>query len=90
MQQILFTTVFLVVTLQMYAQNKEKKSRSLNLSVFAESKNQWTGIAISKSNRVFVNFPRWSDETPISVAELVDNEIIPYPNTEWNDWANHN
>ena len=36
----------------------------------AESPRQWTGVAVSHTGRIFVNFPRWSDDVPISVAEL--------------------
>lgn len=63
-----------------------KSSHKPELSIFAESPDQWTGIAIAKSERVFVNFPRWSTETPISVAEIVAGKIIPYPNEQWNNW----
>ncbi len=57
-----------------------------DLSIVAESDNQWTGIAISKNNRVFVNFPRWTDKTPVSVGEIVNGKVIPYPNADWNNW----
>jgi sugar lactone lactonase YvrE len=56
------------------------------LTIFAESNSQWTGIAIDKNERVFVNFPRWSAETPISVAEIINGKTIPFPNLEWNNW----
>lgn len=36
----------------------------------AESPRQWTGVAVSHAGRIFVNFPRWSDDVPTSVAEL--------------------
>ena len=46
---------------------------------------QVTGVGVStKSGRVFVNFPYWSDEHPISVAEIVNGQPKPYPNEEWN------
>jgi sugar lactone lactonase YvrE len=80
MKKVIITLLFGLFTVQIHSQEKKE------LSVFAESKNQWTGIAISKKDRVFVNFPRWSSETPISVAEIIDNEIIPYPNKAWNNW----
>ena len=39
---------------------------------------QWTGIAVSPSGRVFVNFPRWSPDVPMSVGELgEDGEVAP-------------
>jgi sugar lactone lactonase YvrE len=51
------------------------------------SDRQWTGVAVSRSGRVFVNFPRWSDEVPISVGELEpDGTVRPYPNGDLNAW----
>jgi len=48
---------------------------------------QLTGVAVSKAGRVFVNFPRWSDEVAVSVAEiLADKTTVPFPNEEWNRW----
>ena len=46
---------------------------------------QVTGVAVSlKSGRIFVNFPYWSDDHSISVAEIVNGQPRPFPNEEWN------
>jgi sugar lactone lactonase YvrE len=46
---------------------------------------QATGVVVSmKSGRVFVNFPYWSDEHSISVAEIINGQPKPFPNEEWN------
>lgn len=45
---------------------------------------QATGVAVSKSGRIFVNFPDWSDDHSISVAEVVGGKPEPFPNDEWN------
>ena len=45
---------------------------------------QATGVAVSRGGRIFVNFPDWSDQHTISVAEVVNGKVIPYPNEEWN------
>ncbi len=45
---------------------------------------QVTGVAVSKSGRVFVNFPDWSDGHTISVAEVINGKAKPYPNETWN------
>lgn len=53
----------------------------------ATNERQWTGVAVSKSGRIFVNFPRWSADVPVSVAELGDDgEAKPFPNVEMNSW----
>jgi streptogramin lyase len=46
---------------------------------------QVTGVAVStKSGRIFVNFPYWSDQHSISVAEIVNGQPKPFPNEDWN------
>lgn len=52
----------------------------------AESRSQWTGVAVSRSGRVFVNYPRWSASLAVSVAELSkEGTATPYP-PGWNGW----
>ncbi|MBV8631544.1 MAG: SMP-30/gluconolactonase/LRE family protein [Silvibacterium sp.] len=43
-----------------------------------------TGVTVSRHNRVFVNFPRWGDDVPFTVAELVNGKAVAYPNAEIN------
>jgi len=43
-----------------------------------------TGVTVSRHGRTFVNFPRWGDEVPFTVAELRDGEPVAYPNAEVN------
>lgn len=45
-----------------------------------------TGVTVSHDRRIFVNFPRWGDDVPFTVAELVDGKAVAYPNAEINDW----
>lgn len=56
----------------------------------AVSKRQWTGVAVSKEGRIFVNYPHWKgDSIPFSVAELKHNSMVkPYPDEGWNTWTN--
>lgn len=53
-------------------------------ATFAEG--QVTGVGVSKTGRVFVNFPFWSEKHTFSVAEL-DKEGLPlvYPDADWNN-----
>src|SRR3954453_5943422 len=39
-----------------------------------------TGVAVSHTGRIFVNFPKWGDEVAFTVAEVRDSELIAYPN----------
>lgn len=45
---------------------------------------QVTGVAVSKEGRVFVNFPFWSDKHTVSVAEVIDGKLRPFPDGSWN------
>lgn len=48
---------------------------------------QLTGVTVSKSGRLFVNFPRWSDHYLNAVVEVMkDGSIKPFPDQEWNRW----
>jgi sugar lactone lactonase YvrE len=55
----------------------------------ADFDHQVTGVAATDDGRIFVNFPRWTDDAPISVGELLsDGTVQPYPNAQWNSWRN--
>ncbi len=45
-----------------------------------------TGVTVSETGRIFVNFPRWGDDVPFTVAELVKGKAVAYPNPAVNDW----
>lgn len=50
---------------------------------------QVTGVAVTADGRRFVNFPRWTDDAPISVAEILPGgDLRPYPDEQWNSWRN--
>ncbi len=50
---------------------------------------QVTGVAVTETSRIFVNFPRWSEDVAVSLAELTpDGKLHPYPDEEWNRYRN--
>ncbi|GAA4727792.1 L-dopachrome tautomerase-related protein [Isoptericola chiayiensis] len=49
--------------------------------------NMPTGLTVSDEGRVFVSFPRWGDEVPFTVAEIVDGKPVPFPDPEVNRWT---
>ena len=50
---------------------------------------QVTGVAVSRTGRIFVNFPRWEKDVPISVAEVgKDGRLTPFPDAGWNSYSN--
>ena len=85
----IFLSVILIFSLVYFnCSNQKRKINSFNLVEFAESERQWTGVAVSKEGRIFVNYPRWSADVPVSVAEILESgEIKPYPDEKWNNWA---
>ncbi len=59
------------------------------LTQVAQFDHQVTGVAVTADGRRFVNFPRWTDDAPISVAEVLeDGSLKPYPDGKWNSWRN--
>ena len=48
---------------------------------------QVTGVTVSSEGRIFVNFPRWRNDLPVSVAEVFpDGSRRPYPDERSNSW----
>ncbi|MGA1799693.1 L-dopachrome tautomerase-related protein [Sphingomonas sp. 4RDLI-65] len=59
------------------------------LTQVAQFDHQATGVAVTADGRRFVNFPRWTDDAPISVAEVMkDGSLKAYPDAKWNSWRN--
>ena len=78
MQTLVFALVSVAVTLPLRAQ----KSALEEVATFP--KQQVTGVTVSPQGRVFVNFPFWSDDHTLSVAEIVDGQPKPFPDDAWN------
>ncbi|HEY6768128.1 MAG TPA: L-dopachrome tautomerase-related protein [Candidatus Sulfotelmatobacter sp.] len=79
---LLITLLCLLQTGSQWAQT----SRQLK-EVYQNNDFQITGIAVSKSGRLFVNFPRWSDRYLYAVVEVApDGSAKPFPDEHWNQW----
>ncbi|MCT4590064.1 MAG: major royal jelly family protein [Carboxylicivirga sp.] len=78
--------IILLITgsLLISCQSKKKGEKELTLSEIAQSDKQWTGVAISQEGRLFVNYPYWSGNVPVSVAEVVNGVARAYPDMTWN------
>jgi sugar lactone lactonase YvrE len=64
-------------------------AKHATLEQVAKFGHQVTGVTVSEKGRVFVNFPRWTEDSPVSVAEVMkDGSIKPYPDARWNAWRN--
>ncbi len=62
-----------------FAQNKLQP-------VYSDNTYQFTGVAISAHNRLFVTYPRWSDTYRYGVVEVVNGKAVPYPDAVTNEW----
>jgi sugar lactone lactonase YvrE len=59
----------------------------IELVEVASSDRLWTGLAVSESGRIFVNYPRWSEGVTFSVAEIsATGKVVPFPDEDWNAW----
>ncbi len=43
-----------------------------------------TGVTVAQNGRIFINFPRWGDPVPFTVAEIIDGKPVAYPDAEIN------
>jgi sugar lactone lactonase YvrE len=67
------------------------KAAGARLEEVASFPHQVTGVTVSETGRIFVNFPRWSEDVPVSVGEVMrDGSVKAYPDTGWNAWRNVN
>ncbi len=64
------------------------KTEATLKEIVAFPEQQITGIAVSKDGRIFVNLPRWTLDVPVSVGEVKDGYITPFPDSSWNAYRN--
>jgi sugar lactone lactonase YvrE len=65
------------------------KRPSFRLEQSAAFDHQATGVAVAGDGRIFVSFPRWTEDSSVSVAEVGrDGSLKPYPDEAWNAWRN--
>jgi sugar lactone lactonase YvrE len=43
-----------------------------------------TGVSVSETGRIFICFPKWGDDVKYTVAEIIEDELQPYPNLQTN------
>lgn len=43
-----------------------------------------TGVAVSSSGRIFINYPRWGDRVEFTVAEVVNGQPVAFPSAAMN------
>ena len=48
-----------------------------------------TGVTVSQKGRIFVNFPRWGDDVPFTVAEIVNGKAVAFPSRAINAFGSN-
>lgn len=81
-------SVLLVLLMAFGACQNSKQIKENELQLVASSAQQWTGVAVSHEGRIFVNYPKWSNNVPVSVAEIINGKALAYPDKEWNKGDN--
>jgi sugar lactone lactonase YvrE len=84
MKNLIVTIAMTALTLGAQAQSNAAKPK-LEL-VFADDTYQLTGVAVSKTGRLFTNYPLWSDTYKYALVEIKDKKPIPFPNESMNSW----
>ncbi|QXP55649.1 SMP-30/gluconolactonase/LRE family protein [Cellulophaga sp. HaHa_2_95] len=86
--------LFLVVLLFISCKQSTKEPKEISVTTKAPevttvasfSGQQVTGVTVTTTGRIFVNFPRWRKGVINSVLELGKKTKEPFPNKEWNSW----
>jgi sugar lactone lactonase YvrE len=82
-QRILFVRIQFALTISLLSAAITSGAELQEVASFPDK--QITGVGVStRSGRIFVNFPYWSDDHSISVAEIVNGQPKAFPNDEWN------
>jgi sugar lactone lactonase YvrE len=85
----LLVTTLLATTSMAQQSAGPSQEGAAQLQQVASFEHQVTGVTVSKDGRIFVNFPRWTEDAPVSVAEVrPDGQLRSYPDEEWNSWRN--
>lgn len=68
------------------AQTRRNSGNQINRieQVFAFPNQMPTGVTVSQSGRIFVNYPRWEDKVDFTVAEIKNGREIPFPDANIN------
>lgn len=82
----LAAAVALAFSLQAQAAEPVPQARPIGHAerVFAFTGAMPTGVSVSESGRIFVNFPQWGDQVPFGVGEIRDGRVVAYPSAEAN------
>ncbi len=77
----------LLIVCILFFQASLAKTPAQLIPVFQDNIYQFTGIAVSKKNRIFLTYPYWLEERTHSLIEVLPSGVTkPYPDLSWNTW----
>lgn len=76
--------IIIVLTFLLFGCKEKQISYTAEIHEIASDANLWTGLAMSKDGRLFVNYPRWAPNIPMSAGEIKEGRIYPYPDRNMN------
>lgn len=84
---IILLTIAGVTTMVSHPQNSYAQQKPKLQQVYADNTYQFTGVAVSAKNRLFVTYPRWSKTYKYAVVEVMPNGMAkPFPDAAMNEW----
>jgi sugar lactone lactonase YvrE len=88
MKTICALTVLLFLSASCFAQELAKERVIGRMEVVATFDGPMpTGVTVANNGRIFVNFPKWGDDVPYTVAEVKDGKTQAYPNADINHYS---
>ena len=83
----IYLTIAGVTGMVTFAQNSYAQQQPKLQQVYADNTYQFTGVAVSAKNRLFVTYPRWSKTYKYAVVEVMpDGTSKPFPDAAMNQW----
>ena len=75
---------FLLIASTVFGQTRRAARSAPIEQVFAFQSQMPTGVTVSRTGRIFVNYPRWEDKVKFTVAEIKGGREIPFPDASIN------
>lgn len=80
--------VFTIVICTMIScRSSSENGKLIQLAEFGNS--MAIGLSVNSENRVFVSFPGYNGNGNLALAEVIDGDLHPYPDTTWNTRGNY-
>ena len=78
---LVLTTLLIFISMNAFAQKYHSDKLILAASFGAYRP---IGVSVNSANRLFVSFPKQSENYQFGLTEIIDGQRVPYPSAEWN------